>query len=38
MGDFEKRLWKYLTEGEKVKAQLLEPIKISMSEIAIEKS
>lgn len=38
MGDFEKRLWKYLTEGEKVRAQLLEPIKISMSEIAIEKS
>lgn len=33
MEDFEARLWKYLTEGERTKAQLLEPINTSIAEL-----
>lgn len=37
MKDFEERLWKYLTEGERTKAQLLEPINTSMSELVEQR-
>lgn len=33
MENFEARLWKYLTEGERTKAQLLEPINTSIAEL-----
>lgn len=37
MENFEARLWKYLTEGERTKAQLLEPINTSIAELSEQR-
>lgn len=38
MKDFEERLWKYLTEGERTREQLLGPINTSMVELVEQRN